>query len=132
MKGNKRAGGRRGNPTSGRKKGTPNRIKGRRQLEAEAQALATDGETPLVFLLRVMRNTRQPVDVRINAAKAAAPYCHPALRSIDFKGSMTVGISAALHAFISGNVAATRSFVDFDQEDQDPQEAADGRSLPHH
>ena len=33
-------------------------------------------KTPLEFLLRVMWNRRRPLDARIEAAKAAAPYVH--------------------------------------------------------
>jgi hypothetical protein len=36
-----------------------------------------DGEQPLDFLLRIMRDRREPGSTRFAAAKAAAPYCHP-------------------------------------------------------
>lgn len=40
-------------------------------------ALAEEGETPCGFALRIMRDDGQPPDIRMNAAKIAAPYVHP-------------------------------------------------------
>src|SRR5438093_9829577 len=64
--------------------------------------LALKGEySSLTFLQAVYRNVLAPGELRMRAAVAAIPYEHPALRSVDFKGSMTVGISAALQQFIA-------------------------------
>lgn len=41
---------------------------------------------PLQFLLSVMRDSTQLTEVRINAAKAAAPYCHRALKAMEVTG----------------------------------------------
>jgi hypothetical protein len=41
---------------------------------------------PVPFLLRVMRDRKRPIEVRINAAKAAAPYCHRALKAVEMTG----------------------------------------------
>jgi hypothetical protein len=79
-----------------------------------------------------MWNGQAPMELRFKAAIAAAPYCHPQLRSVDFKGSMTVGVSAALLKFIEGNTSASRSFLDFDREDRDEEEAPHGRPLLDH
>jgi hypothetical protein len=59
-----------GRKTGGRKIGTPN--KQNRQLAA----LTADGETPLDFGLRIMRDAEQPIEVRILGARLAAPYVH--------------------------------------------------------
>lgn len=40
-------------------------------------AVAQDGETPCAFALRLMRDEDQPSDIRMHAAKIAAPYVHP-------------------------------------------------------
>jgi hypothetical protein len=40
-------------------------------------ALAEAGETPVAHALRVMRDNDQPQDIRLHAAKMAAPYIHP-------------------------------------------------------
>jgi len=40
---------------------------------------------PRDFLLRVMRDATQEITLRIAAAKAAAPYCHATLASVDMR-----------------------------------------------
>ena len=83
---------------AGRKKGTPNKATVKRQKEVEASGL-----TPLDFLLNVMRRpdpekessmswkdyyamTAMLTVHRMDAAKAAAPYVHPKLSSVEVKG----------------------------------------------
>jgi len=54
------------------------RLAGSRNKRTEALLeLAEGGETPCAFALRIMRDQEQPTDLRINAAKLAAPYIHP-------------------------------------------------------
>jgi len=66
----------RNNPkTGGRKLGTPNKNKGQRAA-AIREALEGKGITPLQFMLAVMRDPAQPPSVRMDMAKAAAPFCH--------------------------------------------------------
>lgn len=108
----------------------PNKVKGKRQLVAEAHAAGL--ETPLDFLLRIMRDTKRPIELRFNAARAAAPFMHPALKSVDFTGHLTHGISRELAEFIAGNRAAARSFLGFDGEGQDAEAETDGGALPDH
>ena len=68
-------GGRR--PGAGRPRGAKNR---RTQMLEEGNRLASKGGlSPLEHLLLVMRDERRPFRQRIEAAKAAAPYCHPKL-----------------------------------------------------
>lgn len=43
------------------------------------------GETPLEFMLAVMRDPRQPSAFRFQAAKESAPYRHAKLASIEVK-----------------------------------------------
>ena len=43
----------------------------------EATALIRRGVLPLEFLLKVMRDSRYPTELRLRAAGAAAPYVHP-------------------------------------------------------
>ena len=52
---------------------------------SEAEALAAiraSGSAPLDYLLQVMRDERQELAKRLDAAKAAAPYVHPRLASV--------------------------------------------------
>lgn len=85
-------------PGAGRKKGQTTRI----HEAIKARVLAT-GETPLEFLLRIMRapeptprkNENPRLFVKryelwaaqsLEAGKAAAPYMHPKLHSVEHKG----------------------------------------------
>jgi hypothetical protein len=60
-----------GNTGKGRPKGSVNRF------TAAMQALAQDGESPCAFGIRLMRDESQPVEIRLHAARLAAPYVHP-------------------------------------------------------
>ena len=76
-------GGRR--PGAGRKAGVPNR----RTLELRALAEGQpQAGSPLEFLTSVYRNEALPLDLRIDASKAAAPYVHPRLAAIDINGQI--------------------------------------------
>ena len=63
---------------SGRPKGSKN-VK----TERRTAAIAAAGITPLDYLLNTMRDEKQDKAVRLDAAKAAAPYVHPKLANID-------------------------------------------------
>jgi len=78
-----------GRKTGGRKLGTPNKLKPPTQKQqvkqriAQAQAAMLErteaiaaGMLPLEFLLGVMRDESYPPGARIDAAKAALPFCH--------------------------------------------------------
>jgi len=64
--------------TGGRKKGTPNK-----KTQEQIEAVKSDGITPLEYLLQVMRDEGREPNVRIDAAKAAAPYVHAKLSSVE-------------------------------------------------
>jgi len=85
--------------TGGRQKGTPN-LPSMKQIAAR---LAADGETPLEFMIRVMRTPmpskikseeeemyqrrcREHFTVQQDMAKAAAPYIHPRLQTTTIAG----------------------------------------------
>lgn len=54
------------------------RVTGSRNRRTHAPlALAEQGETPCGFALRVMRDETQPPELRMHAAKLAAPHVHP-------------------------------------------------------
>lgn len=71
-----------GKKTGGRQKGTPNRASQTRQIE-----IAASGETPLDYMLRVMRDQTQDHDRRDEMAKAVAPYVHPKLATVEHGGN---------------------------------------------
>lgn len=74
----------RGAKTGGRVKGTPNKT-----TKAREEIIAKAGVTPLAFMLEVMQDDSQAPDVRLFAAKAAAPYVHPRLSSSEVKAEVT-------------------------------------------
>jgi hypothetical protein len=69
-------------PGAGRKPGAPNKATAERQ-----KAVKESGLTPIDYLLSVMRDEAVPRDERVEAAKAAAPYVHPKLATVDHKSS---------------------------------------------
>jgi len=72
-------GGRR--PNSGRKRGVRN--KRTRELLERVEA---GGQTPLDYLLSVMRDPKVPRAMRFEAARVAAPYLHPRLQAVEHSG----------------------------------------------
>lgn len=48
-----------------------------------ADKAAAEGITPLEYMLSVLRDEEQTPGARFEAAKAAAPYIHPRLSTID-------------------------------------------------
>ena len=80
-----------GKKTGGRKKGTPNK-----RTQALAVEAVGEGETPLAYLLGVMRDMERDVAVRLEAAKAAAPYVHAKLASIEHSGNVGISHEEAL------------------------------------
>jgi len=67
-----------GERRGGRAKGTPNKRTAEKVAEVEASGL-----TPLDFMLNLMRKESEDMALRFDAAKAAAPYVHARLSSID-------------------------------------------------
>lgn len=67
-----------GRKTGGRQKGVPNKASAAKAAEIEASGL-----TPLDYLLSILRDAGAEQNVRIDAAKAAAPYVHPRLSTVD-------------------------------------------------
>ncbi len=106
--------GRRGGarPGAGRKPGSKNQ----RSREIADRAMA-EGITPLEYLLALMRAPADHEDpkvqvareaMRFEAAKAAAPYCHPRLQAIERSGSIDTTArmtDAELDAAIAEGVA---------------------------
>jgi hypothetical protein len=71
-------------PGAGRKPGSKNK----KSAELIAEIEAT-GETPLEFMLRVMRDKAKPWADRMEMAKAAAPYVHAKLSSVEMNAHVT-------------------------------------------
>lgn len=80
-------------PGAGRKKGGHNKL-----TEEAVRKAREGGKLPLEYLLDVMRDERVDEARRIDAAKAAAPYCHAKLQPVDPQGDTTqkVAVTGAL------------------------------------
>ena len=78
--------------SGGRKAGTPN--KDNPKLSLLEYARKDGGKSPVEFLLDIMNGNADTAEhkftqnERVDAAKAAAPYCHPKLRSTEIKGEI--------------------------------------------
>ena len=71
-----------GQPKSGgRRRGTPNKASATRESE-----VAQSGLTPLQFMLDVLRDETANVEDRRWAAVNAAPYVHPRIQPIVYRG----------------------------------------------
>lgn len=68
-------------PGAGRPRGAINLL----SAEARREAMAT-GLTPLQFMLGVMRDPEVVLERRLDAARAAAPFIHPRLQSVELSG----------------------------------------------
>lgn len=77
---------------AGRKPGVPNK-----KTAAIAAAVEASGLTPLGYLLRVMRDEDMDPDARRDAAKAAAPYVHAKLSSVEMSARVSLSHEDALH-----------------------------------
>jgi hypothetical protein len=78
MKGGKR-------PGAGRPPGAVNK----KTAEVQA-AVAASGLTPLDYMLGVLRDPAYGPLLRMDAAKAAAPYVHPKLSATELSGSLNI------------------------------------------
>jgi hypothetical protein len=68
-------------PGSGRKRGGLN--KRTIALAQASQEAIRSGLTPLDFLLQILRDPAKDDRLRLDAAKAAAPFCHPRLTAAE-------------------------------------------------
>ncbi len=73
-------------PGAGRRQGSAVVTKTRKIAE---EAMAS-GQTPLEFMLEVMRDTGAERSERLDMAKAAAPYIHPRLSNVEAKMDASV------------------------------------------
>lgn len=61
-----------------------------------ANRAASEGITPLEFMLQVMRDESAERAERLDMAKAAAPYIHPKLTSVEMNANVAMSHEAAL------------------------------------
>lgn len=63
---------------AGRPKGSANK-----RTREIADKAASEGLTPLEFMLQILRDEKAEMGQRFEAAKHAAPYIHPKLSNVD-------------------------------------------------
>lgn len=80
-------------PGAGRKKGSRNKI-----TQESIDQAKKYGITPLEYLMKIMTDESQPDDVRIECAKAAAPYVHPKLSAVQVDANLSISHEDALAA----------------------------------
>ena len=69
--------------------GKPGRPIGSVNKRTMAYLRTNGGELPLDYMLKVMRDPEMPVDRRDDMAKAAAPFLHAKLQTIQHSGEIT-------------------------------------------
>ena len=82
----------------GRPKGSRNKIMGKTSAE-----IIAGGESPLEFLVRTYQDVTNEYPMRLDAAKAAAPYLHPKLANHTITGDVDIGIRSVLIQGVSPN-----------------------------
>jgi hypothetical protein len=92
-----------GRKTGGRKKGTPNKRTSVLAAKTEAAVAGPEGEMPLDYMIRVMRDPTTEPHRRDAMAKAAAPYLHPQLAAIHHRHTNADGspIAPVIHLTIN-------------------------------
>ena|SRR6478609_7918452 len=80
-----------GERRGGRQRGTPNKVNAQKRAE-----IAASGETPLDYMLRIMRDAAAEPERRDHMARSAAPYIHAKLQAVvqadHSKGVPTISI----------------------------------------
>lgn len=75
-----------GRKTGGRQKGTKNKHKGVIKRRASKIPEALNGQSPLEYMLEVMRDSSAEKGRRDDMARAAAPYMHPRMAAVEMTG----------------------------------------------
>lgn len=70
-------------PRGGKRQGAGRPKGAKSRMTEQAILKAGEGMTPLEFMLAVLRDEEKAFDVRMDAAKAAAPYVHARLASVE-------------------------------------------------
>lgn len=93
----------------------PRPFEGKTVMDALArERAAITGQTPLEFLLEVMRDTRNALYTRLEAAKSAAPYVHARLARVEQK--LADGADAQI-VFLGGVLASPAPMIEMQKLD---------------
>lgn len=91
-------------PGSGRKAGSATKLN-----EAAREKALCGGISPLDFLLNAMRDENRDFETRKDCAKAAAPYVHAKLASVEHSGVMDINLAAQKEQRDAAVAAALRA-----------------------
>lgn len=120
-----------GRKTGGRQKGTPNKLTEEVRAIAEPYAKGALKEAARIAGLIPKKAGSESDQARVAAINIILDRAYGKPKQ-PVEGEMLHGISEELRQFIAGNRNAPRSFLGFDEEDQDAQATTDGRSLHDH
>lgn len=81
-----------GERRGGRAKGTPNR-----RTQEQVDAILESGDTPLDYMIGVMRDESAAPAVRLDAAGKAAPFVHPKLSSSTVSMEADIDLTSSRH-----------------------------------
>lgn len=84
-------------PGAGRPKGAANK-----RTREVADKAAQDGITPLEYMLGRMRDESADRSERMDAAKAAAPYIHPKLSTVEHTGDPDKPVAVTMIELVAG------------------------------
>ena len=97
-------------PGAGRKPSVKNKM-----LEYAMQ-IASEGISPLDYMLEVLRNPKNSQAMRLDAAKAAAPYVHPRLAQIEHRPGD--GGAGTQIVFLGGVLASPAPMIEMQKMDE--------------
>lgn len=90
----------------GRKPGAKNKFS-----KASIVELAKTAVTPLEFMLSVMNSKKNPLPMRLEAARSAAPYVHPKLAQVSHTGSINSELNVKLSDETRLDIARRVAFI---------------------
>jgi len=97
----------------GRPPGSRNKTPANRRLAAN-----NGGVQPLEYLLSIMNDDTQEQAARVDAAKAAAPYCHARLQAVTVENKPYEGDPNAISNEQLAGIIARSGSIDVDAEAQ--------------
>lgn len=79
--------------------------------KAIAEGIAERGVTPLEFMLSIMNSKKYSADMRLDAARSAAPYVHPKLAQVSHTGSINSELNVKLSDETRLDIARRVAFI---------------------
>ena len=96
------------------------------------------GTTPIEFMLKVMRDSAKPDELRLEAAKSLAPYIYPKLSSVENINlspddmATEAELNARLHAMLNADPSLLQRITELAKEDATVESASLGEAASLH